>query len=271
MSDYWLADADARVLGPIGLDVLKDLALAGKLAQVKAVSRDGQHFQPVSNFPEVAAALGPSTPQQRPNEQQVAVERLRNWLAEVQRQQPHEIFRVPQNASREAYRAAFFTLIRRFYPDRLAPDASIELRRACEDTFVYLTSRLLEVEQRVGAGAPKQTPQTSRPSEVTSIEWRGGSLDVHLRVSSHDMRFFTMHPEANFRSDSVYIESTETLAAGTPCNLHIQFEGHPSTIAAWGRVIRSDPSIGGVPRGFGVKLLDLSESDRTFIRKLTSI
>ena len=49
-------------------------------------------------------------------------------------------------------------------------------------------------------------------------------------------------------------------------NLSVQFEGHPSVIAAWGRVIRPDAGTVGLPKGFGVKLLDLGEGDRSFIR-----
>ncbi len=37
--EYWLADSEARVVGPIGLDVVTSLHARGKLGDVK--SRDG--------------------------------------------------------------------------------------------------------------------------------------------------------------------------------------------------------------------------------------
>ena len=39
--EYWLADSEARVLGPIGLEVITTLHARGKLLDVRAVSRDG--------------------------------------------------------------------------------------------------------------------------------------------------------------------------------------------------------------------------------------
>ena len=176
MSEYWLADGDARVLGPIGLEVLKDLASAGKLTEVRAVSRDGRTFAPVATFPEVASALGPRGADQASKDQSSAVGRLRAWLEEIRPQQTHEIFRVPQTAGVPAYRAAFFTLVKRFYPDRLAPDATMDLRVACEDVFLFLSARMLELErlQHHPPGGAKKPISTAR-SEITGLEWRGGS------------------------------------------------------------------------------------------------
>lgn len=263
MSDYWLADADARVLGPISLEVLRDLAASGKLAEVRAVSRDGRSFSPVANFPEVTAALGPRLPEAVLAEQQAAIQRLRQWLGEIKHQPAHDVFRVPENATPDTFRAAFFALVKRFYPDRLSPEATVELRRACEDVFLALTQKILEVERR----RPQTGPPPVGKSEVTQISWRGGSVDVRLRVKAHDVRFFTWHPEINFRFDSLYVETSEFAVPGTPVNLSLDFEGAAETMTAWGRVIRSDSDKpANLPKGLGIKLLDLPESDRSFIR-----
>ncbi len=261
--DYWLADADARVLGPITLEVLKDLAAAGKLAEVRAVSRDGRSFSPVAKFPEVVAALGPRLPEAVIAEQQAAIQRLRQWLGEIKHQPAHDVFRVPEASSPDTYRAAFFALVKRFYPDRLTPEATVELRRACEDVFLALTQKMLDVERR---RAPSGPPPSGK-SEVSSLHWRGGSIDVRLRVKAHDVRFFTWHPEANFRFDSLYVETNEFAVPGTPVNISIDFEGTTETMSAWGRVLRTEPGQAtNLPKGLAIKLLDLPESDRSFIR-----
>ena len=262
-ADYWLADADARVLGPITLDVVKDLAASGKLADVRAVSRDGRSFAPVANFPEVMQALGPRLPEAVLAEQQAAIQRLRQWLGEIKHQPAHDVFRVPENSTPDAFRAAFFALVKRFYPDRLSTEATVELRRACEDVFLALTQKILEVERR----RPSAGPPPIGKSEVSALAWRGGSIDIRLKVKAHDVRFFTWHPEANFRFDSLYIETNEFAVPGTPVNLSLDFEGTNETMTAWGRVLRSEPTqAANLPKGLGVKLLDLPESDRSFIR-----
>jgi hypothetical protein len=101
---------------------------------------------------------------------------------------------------------------------------------------------------------------------VTSFSWRGGSIDIRLKVRAHDVRYFTWHPEANFRFDSLYFETNEIGVAGTPVNMHIEFEGAQETVTAWGRVIRTETPAPNLPKGLAVKLLELPESDRSFIR-----
>ena len=260
MNQYWLADADARVLGPIPLEVIRDLAAAGKLPDVRAVSRDGRNYGLVSQFPEVESAL---TPKPAPNQQQAHIERLRQWLLEIRNQPTHHVFRVPENSSPEAYRAAFFALVKRFYPDRLNAEATLELRRACEDVFLALTQKMLDVERRLN---PAERIGSER-SHVSGWVWKGGSIDVRLKIKAHDVRFFTWHPEANFRFDSLYIETNEFAVPGTPVNLHIDFEGAAQTLTAWGRILRSEPEhVANLPKGMGIKLLELPEADRAFIR-----
>jgi hypothetical protein len=260
--DYWLADADARVLGPISLEVIRDLATGGKLAEVRAVSRDGRSYAPLNNFPEVVAALGPRLPQAVLAEQQAAIQRLRQWLGEIRNQAAHDVFRVPENASPDAFRAAFFALVKRFYPDRLSPEATVELRKACEDVFLALAQKILEVERR----RPMAGPPPTGKSEVMALNWRGGSIDIRLKVKAHDVRFFTMHPEANFRFDSLYVETNEFAVPGTPVNLHVEFEGHPDPMTAWGRVVRAESPGANLPKGLGIKLLELTEANRSFVR-----
>jgi curved DNA-binding protein CbpA len=58
----------------------------------------------------------------------------------MQGRPPHEIFRLDRNASVDAYRNAFFKLVKRFYPDRVRAQAHPDLRKAYADAFQFLSS-----------------------------------------------------------------------------------------------------------------------------------
>lgn len=146
MTDYWLADADAKILGPVNVEVITDMAQSGKLKGVRAVSRDGRAFAPLQQFPEVANALSARPAQPDKVNHAEMLERIETYLAELKSQSTHEIFHVPEGAPPSQVRAAFFGLIKRFYPDRLPASVPPELRKACEDVFLYLSARMVEFE-----------------------------------------------------------------------------------------------------------------------------
>jgi hypothetical protein len=266
--EYWLADSEARVLGPVGLDVLRDLALNGKLGEVRAVSRDGRSFSPVSNFPEVLDAIGPRGGEQ----QRIAVQRLKAWLAEAYPKPTHEVFRVPAEANLSTYRGAFFALARRYSPDRLPLDATPELRAACEDAFLHLAARMVDLERRVAAAVAvaavaQAAPPPARPDRPVEVSWRGSTLEVRMKVQARDVTLFTKHPEANFRLGEVFVPTEEAVQPTTLVDFKLRFEGHPATLALRGRVSRpwSAPAH-ALPAGIAVRFEGLSEADRAFIR-----
>ena len=39
MADYWIGDAEGRVLGPVSLDVIHELVSSGRLTRVTRASR----------------------------------------------------------------------------------------------------------------------------------------------------------------------------------------------------------------------------------------
>lgn len=264
IEEYWLADSEARVLGPVGLTVLRDLASSGKLGEVRAVSKDGRSFSPLSNFPEVIDALGPRSSEQ----QKVAVQRLRAWLADVAGRPTHEVLRVPEGAGLATYRSAFFALARRYSPDRLPADATAELRAACEDAFLHLAGRMVDHERR-GAQAPEPRPSSApaRGDLPVELSWRGSTLEVRMKVQARDVGLFTKHPEANFRLGEVFVPSEEAVQVTTLVDFKLRFEGHPATLSLRGRVSRAwAPPAFGLPAGIAVRFDGLSEADRAFIR-----
>ncbi len=263
MSDYWLSDAESRVLGPIGFSVLEDLAAAGKLKNVRAVSKDGVNFSPVSDFPEVTAALAPRTATQIREQQLQMVDKVRAYLADLKRSSPHDAFRVQKDASLEIYRAAFFTVLKRFYPDRLPPTAPQELRRACEDVFLYLCALMLSVEQRLGG----QFVNLAAPIELARLNWRSGIVETQLELGRGRLAALTLHPDCNYQKDGVYLVSDQRVPLGTSVVVTMMFDGAASPMRRHGRVVVENPGgMNGLPPGFGVKIDDLVEHDRNFIR-----
>lgn len=271
MSDYWLADSEARVLGPVSLAVVRDLALRGKIHDVRAVSRDGRNFVPLREMPELAEVLSlPPKQGEAVRAQADATKQIRDWLASIKDRASHEVFRVPANASRDAWRAAFFALIHRYVPSRLPADATPELRLACEDAFMTLAERMVAVERLFrapGEKAPPPLAQVSPPAlppvPPAQVTWRGGMIHVRLHLARGDARAFTMEPDATWRQDSLSVHSNEKVMVNTPAEVTLSFEGHVTQLHATGRVVGVKTTH---PLGFSVRLLDLGEDQRAMIR-----
>lgn len=269
--EYWLADSEARVLGPISLDVVRDLAIRGKLSDVRAVSRDGKSFVALRDVPEVQVLLTqPAQANEVLRAQVQATRQIRQWLSAIRDRPTSEVFRVTPGASLEAHRAAFFALVQRYVPGRLPPDATEELRVACEDAFLHLAERMVDLERQFRSSVPPEAPPMLTPSPMQSptssppvVTWRGGMVHVRLSLNRGDARPFTSDPESNWRSDSLFVQSTEKVMVGTPAEVTISLEGHVTQVNAVGRVVGVKLTY---PLGFSVRLLDIEEPQRSLIR-----
>jgi len=155
MPEYWIGDVEGRVLGPVSLDVVQDLVNTGRLTEITRVSRDGRTWGAPSGFPEVMTLLvnAPSADSLLQSERQEAA-RVREQLRAMQGRPPHEIFRLDRNASVDAYRNAFFKLVKRFYPDRVRAQAHPDLRKAYADAFQFLSKLMVHIEKELASGAP---------------------------------------------------------------------------------------------------------------------
>jgi len=155
MPEYWIGDADGRVLGPVSLDVVQDLVNTGRVTEITRVSRDGRNWGIPASFPEVMTLLlnAPSPDTLLQSERQEAG-RVREQLRTMQGRPPHEIFRLDRNASVDAYRNAFFKLVKRFYPDRVRAQAHPDLRKAYGDAFQFLSRLMVHIERELSAGGP---------------------------------------------------------------------------------------------------------------------
>jgi hypothetical protein len=266
-AQFWLADSEARVLGPVSLDMVRDLALRGKLTDVRAVSRDGKNFVPLREMPELQAVLSqPPQVGEAVRAQAAATQQILTWLQAIKDRSSAEVFRVPPSSSRETWRAAFFSLIHRYVPSRLPPDATDELRLACEEAFLTLAGRMLEIERQLTAkaAAPAEAPLVAfASSPPPNVSWRGGMIHVRLDLLRGDARPFTADPDSNWKSDCLFVTSNEKVMVNTPAEVTIAFDGHVTQVHASGRVVGVKTTH---PLGFAVKLLGIDESIRAMIR-----
>src|SRR5688572_24966976 len=136
MAEYWVGDRAGRRLGPVRIEVLRDLIMSGRLRGLDKVSTDGTNFKTLTEFPEIAALFA-----QREEHSRTGGGEAERILAEVGRlkEKPvYEAFGLKPEDSIDAYRASFFAMVRRFYPERIAADAQPGLREAYREMFKLL-------------------------------------------------------------------------------------------------------------------------------------
>jgi uncharacterized protein (TIGR02266 family) len=152
-TSYWIGDADGRVLGPVNLDVVQELVRTGRLQEVTRASTDGHRWGAPEQYPEILALLlhAPKPEALLELERQEAG-RVWEQLRAMQGKTPQELFRLGQDASVDAYRNAFFKLVKRFYPDRVRSQAHPDLRRAYSDAFHFLSRLMVHIENELAAG-----------------------------------------------------------------------------------------------------------------------
>ena len=152
-SSYWIGDAEGRVLGPVGLDVLQELVNTGRLQDVNRASTDGRRWGAPEQFPEILALLlNAPKPEALLELERQEAGRVWEQLRSMQGKAPHELFRIEQGAPVDAYRNAFFKLVKRFYPGRVRAQAHPDLRRAYSDAFHFLSRLMVHIETELAAG-----------------------------------------------------------------------------------------------------------------------
>ena len=57
MAEVWISDAEGRVLGPMPLEVVKQLAAGGHVHDIRRVSNDGKRWSTAHSFPELVPFL----------------------------------------------------------------------------------------------------------------------------------------------------------------------------------------------------------------------
>ena len=291
-TEFWIADAEGRVLGPVGLEVLKDLILAGRLGEVSRVSLDGRSWAPLNTVPELLAIVEQRNPHVRTAREKAQATRLRSQLDAMRTLPAHEIFKLPPDATLEQHRQAFFRLSKQFHPDSVPADADPELREACALAFRFLSGLMTRVEAGLNRAAPPPPPRPAAPPPAPAPEPRApvaaptpsydpesfvgikqlgpGAAQAKIRVTDANVGMFTDHPLMNLRCGACFIATEHVLPLGTQVALTLSFDDPPYAIVARARVAYEDAGRGRSAHGFGVTFMDLSAKDRDFIKSFVA-
>jgi len=279
MADVWIRDDVGRVLGPIGVEVLRDLISAGRLSAIQSASRDGTTFVPVAEVPEVADLVAKDA---RRQDDRAEAERIGNVLHVLKSRAPHEVFELPATASLEQFKTAFFRLAKHYHPDRLPADAMPELRLAYDSLFHFLAQTMAQVE-RLATAPPAPTaanaPKGSTPSGgykaaaparsygteafVGLKQQPDGGAELEVRVTPATVSMFTENDLVNLAKDGVFVPMTQGIPLGSVIELRFVFDER--TISARGRVVFENFGGRRGKPGIGLKFVRLQDADRTFI------
>jgi uncharacterized protein (TIGR02266 family) len=285
MSDYWIRDVEGRVLGPIGLEVLHHLVKAGRLNGLTRASRDGRHFDVLQSFPEVASVIAEALHADRAEWEQQEARRLREQLQVLRGKPAHEVFGLPERASLDAFRGAFFAMVRRFYPARLPSEAQETLRQAHGEMSVFLSQLMAQLEQRAAAPAPPALPPAVRAEASTPgrpgvrptptyelyefVGWErreDNHVHVDLRITLASLGLFTEYPATNIAQGGVYLATRRMIPLGERLQLAIHFDDPARDVSARGVVVwQNEQPTPRHLRGVGVRFTLLAEEDRRFI------
>ncbi len=275
MSSFWIMDAKGRVLGPVGLQVIKDLAAGGRISGFTRASRDGKTWLTVADIPEVAAALMPPSVRERRQREQQEAQRIELQLDRYQELPPHELFGVPAGSPIKVYRQGFLALAKPYHPGRLSQDVDPALLKACMGMFQYLSTVMATLEQKEKERERARAPATAaqKPAPTYRLEdfvglsrGKNERYEADIQVNEHSARMFVEHKFVNWSTGGFYLACGRSLPLGTGLDVTLKFNDPPTQVRVRGTVVLenvvNDPK---QVSGFGVRLERLSDGDKSFL------
>jgi hypothetical protein len=274
MSSYWIMDAKNGVLGPVGFEVLRELAGCGRLNAFSTVSTNGTTWQKLSQLSELAPILKPPADERRQREQREAA-RILELIERYRHLEVHELFGVPKGSDLRVFRQGFVALAKPFHPAKLPRDMDGALLQANMKMFQFLTERLAAVTPvPVVEVAPPPPPAaaTAKPTTDAFIGFsKGPDGVVHARVSVTLQRYyiFSEHRLINLSSGGVFLPATEGPRLGSVVLVEFMFlEPPPKDLRVRGTVIfEALQQKANQQPGLGVRLERLSESERQYLNE----
>ena len=275
-SAYWLQDAAGRVLGPVGIAVLRDLVAAGRLQDVALVSRDGKSWSPASKVPEVFQLFSQKT---RREDERAEAARLRGLIHDLHDKPPHEVFGLAVDDTLESFRLAFFDLVKRYHPERLPSDSDPDLAAANDEMFHFLARAFTRVEllkqlerPKKTADAPASAPAAAAPPSFGPGEFVGlsrgpdGLVKANIRVTvANAGQMFADHQVMNLSRGSIFLTGLKPPPPlGSLLDLTFHFPGRE--LRCRGKVVWESIGVGKAPPGLGVKLMTLTDEGVAWIQ-----
>jgi hypothetical protein len=276
MASYWIQDQQGLVLGPVGLEVLKDLSNAKRLGDFTKVSQDGTHWQALSSIPEVAHVLSPGAPE-RAAQEAVQAQRVRAELARYISMPTHALFGVSAGSNLSVCRQGFLALAKPFHPARLAQDVHPELLRAHMEMFQFLSGRMVELERSLNTPPPPPPaarvatplpPGTAPPGGFELLKRPSdGRLSLKVDLTFANASMLTEHKLVNFRMGGMFLPCERFAPLGTWLDVLLRFST-PSRrdVNARGSVVWENLLNAAYPKGYGVRLEGIKQDDHAFVR-----
>jgi len=278
-AEYWVGDRGGRRLGPVRLEVLRDLIKSGRLRGLDKVSTDGATFKALAEFPEIAVLF-----QEREADAARAggageAQRLMAEINALKSKPIYEVFGLKPDDAIEAYRAKFFALVRRFYPERIPKDPQPGLREAYAEMFQLLSKLMAQVEAlnmsknpppvTAPASAKKPAPAFT-PREFIGWERRGDDrvyCDVAC-TAANAAQLFTGHKLVNISNGGFFLASSRSPPLGEPVEVTLTFDAPARRITAMASVVWENHNEDAKsPRGFGCRFTRLSDEEKRFIQE----
>lgn len=291
MAEYWVMDEKGLVLGPVGLQVLRDIAAGSKMGHLTRASDDGKTWVPLMQLPEVAQAVLPPAMVERQQQEQREAARVTRELERIRAMPAHALFGVPAGSSARTHREGFITLAKPYHPGRLPRDVHPDLLRACMSMFQFLSTRMAEVDQqehRAGASAsvtpsrgtpispasgtpPSGTPraQSGYADEafVGFARTAGDRLEARVQVTPARIGIFNGHRLMNLATGGAFIPCPTPPPMGSVLEMVFHFGNPQRDVRTRAKVVCEDAGEGRGVRGFGVRFDNLSKDDQAFLQQ----
>lgn len=280
MADYWIRDREARVLGPVSLEVVRDLVAAGRLKEIASISLDGSTWTPLADFPglvDLMAAPAPSVNVQAAQDQAQA-KKLREQLVQLRALPDSVVFKVPDTSSAQVYRSSFFAMAKKFHPDRV-PEGFPELRAACSEAVEFLSAR---INARIRTAQVQPLPQMKQParaapppppapkpfdgSQFVGLERKDMTrYAAKVRITRESVSMFTQNALVNVNNSGIFLPG-RVAPLGAGIDLLFQFIEPSRDIKTTGKVVWENAQDPKHPVGFGVRYQKLRDDDAAFIK-----
>lgn len=268
---FWVSDPGGRRLGPVRFEVIRDLIKTGRLVGLDKVSQDGKTFVPLVQFPQIAQLFAQRKQELEEAEDRAAAQRINAEIGALKNKTIADVFGLSASDPIDSYRASFFAMVKRFYPDLVPSHRHASLRQAHDEMFAFLSRLMVQVEARIGkqpAPAPSRPNPTYAAKEFIGWERRADNriyCEVVCTFANAAQMF--RHKLLNIADGGFFLANNQCPPLGEQLAITLKFNDPPREIGAsatviWENAVDSFKS----PRGFGCRFVSIAEDDKKFLQ-----